>query len=148
VQFPCVLSVQCRTPNNEDFNAGETIKISPANDDYRIPQSADVVFVVENRRCNRKAARKLGEVVYQIEQSLSRSCKFSLNSILFLTTANARINSITWDSETQHVSLLMIVCKEKFISSLNHKYISITSGLYDLKVISKDHKLLYSVRHL
>ncbi|KAJ8305570.1 hypothetical protein KUTeg_016115 [Tegillarca granosa] len=62
--------VQCSAPNDETFLGGDTIKLSSSREDYEIPQSADVVFVVEVKQCNQDAARKLGELVYKIEQGL------------------------------------------------------------------------------
>lgn len=62
--------VQCSAPNDETFLGGETIKLSSSRDDYDIPQSADVVFIVEVKQCNQDAASKLGDLVYKIEQGL------------------------------------------------------------------------------
>ncbi|XP_033737047.1 LOW QUALITY PROTEIN: uncharacterized protein LOC117325169 [Pecten maximus] len=65
--------IQCETPNSDRYNAGETIKMNPASDDYQVPQSGDVVFVVESRQCNSEATRNLGKLVYKIDQGLTQS---------------------------------------------------------------------------
>ncbi|XP_069127420.1 uncharacterized protein [Argopecten irradians] len=65
--------IQCETPSSESYNAGETIKMYPGSDDYQVPQSADIVFVVESRRCNSDATQNLGRLVYKIEEGLTQS---------------------------------------------------------------------------
>ncbi|XP_021356772.1 uncharacterized protein LOC110452518 [Mizuhopecten yessoensis] len=65
--------IQCETPTSDQYHAGETIKMYPASDDYQVPQSADIVFVVESRQCNSEATQNLGSLVYKIEQGLTQS---------------------------------------------------------------------------
>ena len=74
--FPII--VQCVAPNDESFEAGETIRISPKTDDYNPVSSADTVFLVEEKPCNQEPTKHLGSLVYEIEQELTKAGMFYL----------------------------------------------------------------------
>ncbi|XP_062612312.1 LOW QUALITY PROTEIN: uncharacterized protein LOC134274081 [Saccostrea cucullata] len=65
--------VQCVAPNEESFVAGETIRISSITDDYKPVSSADTIFIVEEKPCNRETTKHLGSLVYEIEQELTKT---------------------------------------------------------------------------
>ena len=55
------------------FEGGETIKLSPSSDDFKVPKSADVVMVVEQTSCNSNPANQLGDLVDKIEQAFLKN---------------------------------------------------------------------------
>nr|XP_034313736.1 apolipophorins isoform X7 [Crassostrea gigas] len=65
--------VQCVAPNAESFEAGETIRISPSSDDYQPISSADTIFIVEEKPCNKETTKHLGSLVYEVEQELTKA---------------------------------------------------------------------------
>uniref|UniRef100_K1QT04 Uncharacterized protein n=1 Tax=Magallana gigas TaxID=29159 RepID=K1QT04_MAGGI len=65
--------VQCVAPNAESFEAGETIRISPRSDDYQPISSADTIFIVEEKPCNKETTKHLGSLVYEVEQELTKA---------------------------------------------------------------------------
>lgn len=74
------VTVQCVAPNAESFVAGETIRISPRSDDYQPISSADTIFIVEEKPCNKETTKHLGSLVYEVEQELTKAGMFSLNT--------------------------------------------------------------------
>lgn len=75
---PYFVTVQCVAPNAESFEAGETIRISPRSDDYQPISSADTIFIVEEKPCNKETTKHLGSLVYEVEQELTKAGMFSL----------------------------------------------------------------------
>lgn len=65
--------VQCVAPNAESFVAGETIRISPRSDDYQPISSAETIFIVEEKPCNKETTKHLGSLVYEVEQELTKA---------------------------------------------------------------------------
>lgn len=74
------VTVQCVAPNAESFVAGETIRISARSDDYQPISSADTIFIVEEKPCNKETTKHLGSLVYEVEQELTKAGMFSLNT--------------------------------------------------------------------
>ncbi|KAL4235628.1 hypothetical protein ACF0H5_004023 [Mactra antiquata] len=65
--------VQCPSHNaNEVFTSDETLRYEDGTDNPVI-NSMDVVFVVEDRQCNEAMSPNLKDVVYELEQALSKS---------------------------------------------------------------------------
>uniref|UniRef100_A0A194ANN9 Putative apolipophorins-like protein isoform X1 n=1 Tax=Pinctada fucata TaxID=50426 RepID=A0A194ANN9_PINFU len=64
--------VQCSAPNAETFVGGETIRVSTAPEDYEVQSSADTVIIVEEKSCNTLVTKELGDLVYEVENSLMK----------------------------------------------------------------------------
>ena len=69
---PLPILVRCENPVSEPLTEGQQIKLQNA----RVPKSADVVFVVEESKCNKKATFKLKSIISSIEGAIKRSGKF------------------------------------------------------------------------
>lgn len=89
------VTVQCVAPNAESFEAGETIRISSRSDDYQPISSADTIFIVEEKPCNKETTKHLGSLVYEVEQELTKAGMFSLNT--WRKISKAFMDSVTID---------------------------------------------------
>ena len=63
--------MKCEAHDNSVYQSGETLKYTRQSGTQSLQSSMDVVFVVEERQCNRDIASKLKEFVYQMEKSLT-----------------------------------------------------------------------------
>ena len=65
--------MKCEAHDNSLYQSGETLKYTRESSTQPLQSSMDVVFVVEERYCNRDVANKLKDIVYEMEKSLTRA---------------------------------------------------------------------------
>ena len=68
--------VKCEDHDSSVYQSGDTLKYTRQSGPQLLQSSMDVVFVVEERQCNRDIANKLREFVYQTEKSLTKTGQF------------------------------------------------------------------------
>ena len=61
--------MKCDKPSYDTYNEGEELTA------YAADQSADVIFVVEEKPCNQDAIAKLGEIAAEIDTALKAKGK-------------------------------------------------------------------------
>lgn len=64
--------VQCETHDAQTYNSVEPKRYETVGDN-KLQDSMDIVFVVEEGACNQDMASKLKDVIYELEQSLTKS---------------------------------------------------------------------------
>ncbi|XP_053394173.1 apolipophorins-like [Mercenaria mercenaria] len=89
--------VKCQTHDSQEYNSEESVRYEQATT-KQLQNSMDVVFVVEERQCNRDITAKLKNVIYRLEQSITKSGS-SNNQYSLVGYAGSMVDSHTMEGQ-------------------------------------------------